>query len=49
MASAIPHGRLAEIVREAQERTGVPMTAAALHVEGRTAFADYLAAPGIPR
>ena len=39
MASAIPHERLAEIVREAQMRTGVPVTAAALHVEGRTAFA----------
>jgi CubicO group peptidase (beta-lactamase class C family) len=39
MASAIPQERLVEIVREAQERTGVSAAAAALHVDGRTAFA----------
>src|SRR5689334_14304127 len=36
MASAIPHERLAEIVRSAQARTGVSCAAAALHVGGRT-------------
>ena len=39
MGSAIPQERLAEIVREAQARTGVSVVAAALHVEGRTTFA----------
>jgi CubicO group peptidase (beta-lactamase class C family) len=39
MGSAIPQKRLADIVRDAQVRTGVPVAAAALHVEGRTAFA----------
>jgi CubicO group peptidase (beta-lactamase class C family) len=39
MGSAIPHERLAEIVRGAQARTGVPAAAAALHVDGRTTFA----------
>jgi CubicO group peptidase (beta-lactamase class C family) len=39
MESAIPHERLAEIVREAQAQTGVRVAAAALHVDGRTAFA----------
>jgi len=39
MASAIPKQRLAEMVREAQARTGVSAAAAALHVDGRTAFA----------
>jgi CubicO group peptidase (beta-lactamase class C family) len=39
MASAIPQERLAEIVREAQARTGVSVAAAALHVDGRTRFA----------
>lgn len=39
MASAIPQDRLPEIVREAQSRTGVPVVAAALHVDGRTTFA----------
>jgi CubicO group peptidase (beta-lactamase class C family) len=39
MESAIPQDRLAEIVREAQERTRVPVVAAALHVDGRTGFA----------
>jgi hypothetical protein len=39
MASAIPHERLAEIVRSAQARTGVSCAAAALHVDGRTALA----------
>src|SRR5437588_9071171 len=39
MASAIPQERLAEIVREAQARTGVTVAAAALHVEGRTTLA----------
>jgi CubicO group peptidase (beta-lactamase class C family) len=36
MASAIPQQQLAEVVREAQSRTGIPMAAAALHVDGRT-------------
>jgi CubicO group peptidase (beta-lactamase class C family) len=39
MESAIPQERLAEIVREAQSRTGVSVAAAALHVDGRTTFA----------
>lgn len=39
MASAIPDGGLAEIVRVAQARTGVRMAAAALHLDGRTEFA----------
>jgi CubicO group peptidase (beta-lactamase class C family) len=39
MASAIPQQRLAEIVRDAQARTDVSVAAAALHVDGRTAFA----------
>jgi CubicO group peptidase (beta-lactamase class C family) len=39
MASAIPQRRLAEMVREAQARTGVPVAAAALHVDGRTTLA----------
>jgi CubicO group peptidase (beta-lactamase class C family) len=39
MGSAIPQGRLAEVVREAQVRTRVSAVAAALHVDGRTAFA----------
>jgi CubicO group peptidase (beta-lactamase class C family) len=39
MASAIPQGRLAEIVRRAQARTGVPVAAAALHAGGRTELA----------
>ena len=39
MASAIPQQRLAEMVRDAQRRTGVPVVAAALHVDGRTTFA----------
>ena len=39
MGSAIPQERLAEIVREAQSRTGVSVVAAALHVAGRTTFA----------
>lgn len=39
MASAIPQERLAEIVREAQARTGVSTAAAALHADGRTRFA----------
>jgi hypothetical protein len=39
MASAIPQGRLAEIVREAQARTGVPVAAAALHADRQTTFA----------
>jgi CubicO group peptidase (beta-lactamase class C family) len=39
MGSAIPQERLAEFVREAQARTAVPAVAAALHVDGRTAFA----------
>jgi CubicO group peptidase (beta-lactamase class C family) len=36
MASAIPHERLAEIVRGAQARTRVSCAAAALHVDGST-------------
>jgi CubicO group peptidase (beta-lactamase class C family) len=39
MASAIPQERLVEVVREGQARTGVPVAAVALHVDGRTAFA----------
>jgi CubicO group peptidase (beta-lactamase class C family) len=39
MGSAIPQDRLAEIVREAQAKTGVPVVGAALHIDGRTAFA----------
>jgi CubicO group peptidase (beta-lactamase class C family) len=45
MASAIPRLRLAEMVREAQARTGVSVAAAGLHVEGRTAFAGAHARP----
>jgi CubicO group peptidase (beta-lactamase class C family) len=39
MASAIPQERLAEIVRDAQARTGVSGVAAALHADGLTTFA----------
>lgn len=39
MGSAIPQERLAEIVREAQARTGISVVAAALHVDGRTVLA----------
>jgi len=39
MASAIPHQRLAEIVRETQARTGVSVAAAALNRDGRTRLA----------
>ena len=39
MGSAIPRERLTEIVREAQERSGVSVVAAGLHVDGRTIFA----------
>jgi CubicO group peptidase (beta-lactamase class C family) len=39
MESAIPQERLVESVRAAQERTGVPVAAAALHADGRTTFA----------
>jgi len=39
MASAIPHERLAEIVRGAQARTGVSCAAAALHADGLTTLA----------
>ncbi|HJQ50707.1 MAG TPA: serine hydrolase domain-containing protein [Gaiellaceae bacterium] len=39
MGSAIPQERLAEIVRDAQARTGISVVAAALHVGGRTVFA----------
>ncbi len=38
MGSAIPQKRLAEIVREAQARSGVPQAAVALHIGGRTTF-----------
>jgi hypothetical protein len=34
MGSAIPQERLAEIVGEAQTRTGISVAAAALHHEG---------------
>jgi CubicO group peptidase (beta-lactamase class C family) len=39
MASAIPQERLAEILHEAQARTGIPEAAVGLHVGGRTVFA----------
>jgi CubicO group peptidase (beta-lactamase class C family) len=39
MGSAIPQERLAEILRGAQQRTGIPGAAAALHVDGRTRLA----------
>jgi CubicO group peptidase (beta-lactamase class C family) len=39
MTSAIPHERLAEIVREARARTGVPAVAAGLLVDGRVGLA----------
>jgi CubicO group peptidase (beta-lactamase class C family) len=39
MGSAIPQRGLAEIMRDAQARTGVPVAAAALHVDGRTTLA----------
>jgi CubicO group peptidase (beta-lactamase class C family) len=39
MGSAIPQKQLAPILRRAQVRTGIPMAAAGLHVEGGTAFA----------
>jgi CubicO group peptidase (beta-lactamase class C family) len=39
MGSAIPQQRLAEIVREAQARTGISAVAAALHVDGQTVVA----------
>jgi CubicO group peptidase (beta-lactamase class C family) len=39
MANAIPQQQLADTVRDARARTGVPVVAAALHVDGRTEFA----------
>jgi CubicO group peptidase (beta-lactamase class C family) len=39
MGSAIPQGKLAEIVREARARTGVPAAAAGLLVDGETELA----------
>ena len=45
MASAIPQQRLAEIVGNAQARTGVPVAAAALHADGRTTFAGTYGRP----
>jgi CubicO group peptidase (beta-lactamase class C family) len=39
MESAIPEERLAEIVRDAQARTGIPVAAVGLHVDGRATFA----------
>ena len=39
MASAIPQGELAEIVREARARTGVPAVAAGLFVDGSVELA----------
>jgi CubicO group peptidase (beta-lactamase class C family) len=45
MASAIPQHRLAEIVRDAQARTHVPVAAAAFHVDGRTTFAGEYERP----
>ena len=45
MGSAIPQERMAEIVREAQVRTGVSVAAAALHVDGRTVLAGSAERP----
>jgi CubicO group peptidase (beta-lactamase class C family) len=45
MGSAIPQERLAEIVRDAQARTGVSAAAAALHADGRTRFAGAYERP----
>lgn len=45
MASAIPQQRLAEIVRDAQARTGVVAVAAALHVDGHTTLAGEYERP----
>jgi CubicO group peptidase (beta-lactamase class C family) len=45
MASAIPHQRLAELVRSAQARTGVSCAAAALHADGRTTLAGAYERP----
>jgi CubicO group peptidase (beta-lactamase class C family) len=39
MASPIPQRRLAELLREGQARSGVPVAAAAFHVGGRTVVA----------
>src|SRR5690349_2557008 len=39
MGSAIPQGKLAEIVREARSRTGVPAIAAGLSVDGSVELA----------
>ena len=39
MESAIPQGQLAEIVREARSRTGVPAVAAGLSVDGTVELA----------
>jgi CubicO group peptidase (beta-lactamase class C family) len=39
MESAIPQERLAEIVRDAQARTGISVAAAAVHADGKTAVA----------
>ncbi|MDX6480103.1 MAG: D-alanyl-D-alanine carboxypeptidase [Gaiellaceae bacterium] len=40
MGSAIPQGRLAEIVRDARSRTGVPAVAAGLSAEGSLELVD---------
>jgi CubicO group peptidase (beta-lactamase class C family) len=45
MGSAIPQEKLAEIVREAQARTGVSVAAAALHAEGGTTLAGAYERP----
>ena len=49
MESAIPQGKLAEIVREARSRTGVPAVAAGLFVDGSVELAaDGDCAPETP-
>jgi CubicO group peptidase (beta-lactamase class C family) len=45
MASAIPQQRLAEMVLEAQARTGVSVAAVGLHVDGRTTRAGTYERP----
>jgi CubicO group peptidase (beta-lactamase class C family) len=45
MGSAIAREELAELVRSAQARTGVPCAAVGLHVEGRSTFAGTYERP----
>jgi CubicO group peptidase (beta-lactamase class C family) len=45
MASAIPQQRLAEMLRDAQARTGVSVAAAGLHADGRTTVAGAYERP----